>query len=76
MEQHEKIAASGRCGHLADRGDKNYCDGETRERNIQMTFVIERAPLLSGVGRALWVNSEGLGPMSIPSELGHLELPK
>ena len=38
-----KIASNGRCGHLSDREDREFCDGETRE-HVQTTsaknFVI------------------------------------
>ena len=33
-----KIAPNERCGHLSDRGDRDICDGETRE-HVQMTFA-------------------------------------
>ena len=32
----EKIAPNGRCGHLSDRRDRDFCDGETRE-HLQMS---------------------------------------
>ena len=41
-----KIAPKGRCGHLSDRGDKDFCDGGTAE-HVQMTSAKKKIEILT-----------------------------